>query len=176
MTQRTFLASSHRTLSIGAEQQPEEEGLPAPKYRPPPPAGPLFPLYELPQLPPKHKEPPPPAYVPPPPPNVGPLERYGVPPRIVSLASKKDCKGCKRQFLGNSARHNCGACGNVFCGTCTTARAQFPQRYGYEGPQRICARCLPKLIQTLISENNEENEIELSEKEGESDSDVVAFL
>jgi len=86
----------------------------------------------------------------------------------------------KKKFIEGALKRNCGACGNVFCAVCTMAKTPYPQKYGYNGPQRVCARCLPKLITTVLQEGSDQKEIELSgegnSSTSSSDADILTFL
>jgi len=134
---------------------------PPPRYIPKPP-----------QIPSKKKEPPAPTYVPLPP-DVSPLERYGIPPRRVAENSRANCRECKTAFGGTVHKFHCGCCGNLFCDPCTANKMVYPERYGYSHPERVCLRCLPKLLQLINSEDKKSPHQNKSEN-GTSSNDEIS--
>mmetsp|Transcript_20142 Transcript_20142/g.77105 ORF Transcript_20142/g.77105 Transcript_20142/m.77105 type:complete len:572 (-) Transcript_20142:29-1744(-) len=56
------------------------------------------------------------------------------------------CFTCRIPFGLLIRKHHCRLCGYIFCDNCTSLRASFPSWFGYEGPQRVCSACAPKLF------------------------------
>ncbi|KAK7870198.1 hypothetical protein R5R35_012746 [Gryllus longicercus] len=50
------------------------------------------------------------------------------------------CHGCRIQFGMVQRKHHCRACGQVFCGQCSSKTAALP-KFGIEKEVRVCERC-----------------------------------
>jgi hypothetical protein len=65
-------------------------------------------------------------------------------PRLRRAESVSKCMGCGQPFSMMRKRHNCRACGNVFCSRCSGQR--FPLPFEPGKLSRICGGCLNRLI------------------------------
>lgn len=70
----------------------------------------------------------------------------------------QDCHDCKQKFTGIRRRHHCRACGQVFCGGCTSHRACLPF-LGYNTPERVCDVCWTQLSKATEDQNADDYEI-----------------
>lgn len=51
------------------------------------------------------------------------------------------CAGCSTQFTFTVLKHQCRACGDYFCHSCSSGKRPVPER-GYKDPVRVCDLCL----------------------------------
>ena len=55
-----------------------------------------------------------------------------------------ECYLCRERFTAERPKHHCRACGQGFCGKCSSRQKPVPNR-GWEYPVRVCDTCADKL-------------------------------
>ena len=55
----------------------------------------------------------------------------------------KNCRKCKSEFGPTDSKHHCRACGEGFCGKCSTHQSPVPSR-GWDYPVRVCDLCVTR--------------------------------
>jgi len=65
-------------------------------------------------------------------------------PRLLRAESASKCMGCGQPFTMMRKKHNCRACGLVFCSRCSGQR--YPLPYEPNKLSRICRGCFHRLI------------------------------
>lgn len=58
----------------------------------------------------------------------------------VADAELKRCHKCKKEFGVKDSKHHCRACGQGFCGRCSSQQRAVPSR-GWDYPVRVCDDC-----------------------------------
>ncbi|KAI6661097.1 hypothetical protein LOD99_13819 [Oopsacas minuta] len=59
-------------------------------------------------------------------------------------ADINECYLCREYFTADKYKHHCRACGQGFCGKCSSHQKSVPNR-GWEYPVRVCDSCADKL-------------------------------
>ncbi|MPC38082.1 Hepatocyte growth factor-regulated tyrosine kinase substrate [Portunus trituberculatus] len=60
--------------------------------------------------------------------------------RAPDWADGECCHGCRTQFTMLKRKHHCRACGQVFCGDCSSKSSTIP-KFGIEREVRVCESC-----------------------------------
>jgi Myotubularin-like phosphatase domain/FYVE zinc finger len=78
---------------------------------------------------------------------------YWIPNALVSK-----CYKCSSAFSFANRKHHCRACGNIFCGRCSSHRLPLPQ-HGLVDPVRVCDACADSILamQMIGEDFGEEN-------------------
>jgi len=63
--------------------------------------------------------------------------------RAPNWSDGDSCHRCRVQFSVMVRKHHCRACGQIFCGKCTTKSCTLP-KYGIEKEVRVCEDCYEK--------------------------------
>ncbi|GLG93141.1 Lateral signaling target protein 2 homolog [Gryllus bimaculatus] len=66
------------------------------------------------------------------------------------------CHRCRIQFGMVQRKHHCRACGQVFCGQCSSKTAALP-KFGIEKEVRVCERCFDIINRPATTKPNPEN-------------------
>lgn len=56
-------------------------------------------------------------------------------------ANLKSCHKCKDEFGSTDSKHHCRACGEGFCGKCSSRQRPVPSK-GWDNPVRVCDLCI----------------------------------
>uniref|UniRef100_A0AAR2JNS8 Hepatocyte growth factor-regulated tyrosine kinase substrate n=1 Tax=Pygocentrus nattereri TaxID=42514 RepID=A0AAR2JNS8_PYGNA len=67
--------------------------------------------------------------------------------RAPDWVDAEECHRCRVQFGVMTRKHHCRACGQIFCGKCSSKYSTIP-KFGIEKEVRVCEPCFDKLSNT----------------------------
>ncbi|XP_041943217.1 hepatocyte growth factor-regulated tyrosine kinase substrate isoform X2 [Alosa sapidissima] len=69
--------------------------------------------------------------------------------RAPDWVDAEECHRCRVQFGVMTRKHHCRACGQIFCGKCSSKYSTIP-KFGIEKEVRVCEPCFEQLNKSLL--------------------------